>query len=176
LQQNRDSIYSKILNYFGSSNVSGSNDDEIIAKTARALGLTFADASSAIGALKTHRLILRDTSSSLNLADNTSRTIVHFSVAKQEIENNRKTNKPIGSANVKNADRVDSREIQDILTGRTRAGSQDSFNTSRDRNVENMIRNPQRSNYGSSGIFVNEDGVKRIRRAGQAGADRAGTW
>jgi hypothetical protein len=176
MPQNHESIYSKILDYLGSRSISGSNEDEIIDQVAKVLGLPFGDVSTAFGALKTHRLILREASSSLNLTNNTSRTIVRFSVAKQENENNKKTVKPDQPTNVKNYDRVDSPEVQDILSARARASFQNDFKTRRDFAIEDIIKNPRRNNYAGSGIIVNEDEVRRIRRGGQAGADRAGTW
>jgi hypothetical protein len=82
--ENNDSIYAKIRKYLRTDEISGSNENQIIEKTAHALGLSFQETIFAFSVLKNHQQIILEKVAPSKSQQEVVEAIIHYLVKYEE--------------------------------------------------------------------------------------------
>ena len=89
--ENNDSIYTKIRKYLRTDEILGSNENQIIEKTARTLGLSLQETIFAFSVLKNHQQIILEKIARSKSQQEVPESIIHF-IVKYEEEPEKATN------------------------------------------------------------------------------------
>ena len=82
--ENNDSIYTKIRKYLRTDEISGSNENQIIEKTAQALGLSLQETIFAFSVLKNHQQIILEKVAPSKSRQEVPEASIHFIVKHEE--------------------------------------------------------------------------------------------